>query len=412
MKPKEREQPSASEPALSARKIRRKGTGSPEWRNGHWWVKVSLPDGTRPRFRLCVTECKCKTMSEAYRLERCAAVSELARERAAKELQEQGTHIGPKLTILQFGEQWTGGKLNKRWPDHVKRKRTSNQDGQRLHRYVYPHVGNVSVADFRLEDAERVMAKLPTGLSSATRRHVSQLMHRLMEMAVYPARLRQSNPLPKGFMPKVRLTKAFAYLYPEEDAALLKCVDVDLGERLFFGFLSREGMREGEALSLTWEDIDLARGTVRLDVNKTDDPRTWALGEDCAEALRRWWARSGAQPEDLVFNVGGEHLAERLRRSLKTAKVDRRELHDRTPTRQPLRVHDLRATFVTLALAMGRSETWVADRTGHKSSVMINRYRRAARTAAELGLGWLVPLYDAIPELANLANVRTLNTAG
>ena len=47
-----------------------------------------------------------------------------------------------------------------------------------------------------------------------------------------------------------------------------------------------------------------------------------------------------------------------------------------------------------LALAIGRSEAWVADRTGHKSSVKINRYRRAARTAAELGLGDMLPLVE------------------
>jgi len=47
-------------------------------------------------------------------------------------------------------------------------------------------------------------------------------------------------------------------------------------------------------------------------------------------------------------------------------------------------VHDLRATFITVNLANGRTETWVADRTGHRSSVMIDRYRRAARTWAEL----------------------------
>ena len=55
------------------------------------------------------------------------------------------------------------------------------------------------------------------------------------------------------------------------------------------------------------------------------------------------------------------------------------------------------------ALANGRTETWVADRTGHKSSQMINAYRRAARTAAELRLGELVPLVEAIPELAEAA---------
>jgi hypothetical protein len=40
----------------------------------------------------------------------------------------------------------------------------------------------------------------------------------------------------------------------------------------------------------------------------------------------------------------------------------------------------------------------VADRTGHKSSVIINRHRRQARQAAELDLGALLPLVEAIPE--------------
>ena len=82
----------------------------------------------------------------------------------------------------------------------------------------------------------------------------------------------------------------------------------------------------------------------------------------------------------------------------------RAELHTAGENRGRLRVHDLRGTFVTLNLAAGKSETWVADRTGHTSSVMINRYRRTARTAKELALGELKPLDAAIPELARIAH--------
>jgi hypothetical protein len=39
------------------------------------------------------------------------------------------------------------------------------------------------------------------------------------------------------------------------------------------------------------------------------------------------------------------------------------------------------ATFVTLALAIGRTESWVCDRTGHKSSAMVARYNRPSRVA-------------------------------
>jgi hypothetical protein len=40
--------------------------------------------------------------------------------------------------------------------------------------------------------------------------------------------------------------------------------------------------------------------------------------------------------------------------------------------RLKLRVHDLRGAFVTYALANGRTETWVMDRTGDRSSFTVN----------------------------------------
>ena len=60
-----------------------------------------------------------------------------------------------------------------------------------------------------------------------------------------------------------------------------------------------------------------------------------------------------------------------------------------------------------MALANNRSETWVMDRTGHETSAMLARYRRAACSFAELGLGDLLPLDQAIPELAELARNPT-----
>jgi hypothetical protein len=63
-------------------------------------------------------------------------------------------------------------------------------------------------------------------------------------------------------------------------------------------------------------------------------------------------------------------------------------------------VHDLRVAFVTVALANGKSEAWVTDRTGHKTSDMVAKYRRKARSVAEMQLGAFQPLYLAVPELA------------
>jgi hypothetical protein len=77
--------------------------------------------------------------------------------------------------------------------------------------------------------------------------------------------------------------------------------------------------------------------------------------------------------------------------------VLRSQLFEGSATRQRFRAHDLRTTFVTIALATGKTETWVSDRTGHDGHSMIERYRREART---WNLGELGHLYALIPELA------------
>ena len=100
---------------------------------------------------------------------------------------------------------------------------------------------------------------------------------------------------------------------------------------------------------------------------------------------------------DLPLSV--DHAAQDLRDALTQAGVERAKLFENSETRQPLRAHDLRATFVTLALASGKTEDWVRMRTGHCSSAMIARYRREAESIEEHHLGWLLALHEAIPEL-------------
>jgi integrase len=118
---------------------------------------------------------------------------------------------------------------------------------------------------------------------------------------------------------------------------------VPLDWRVFYGFLDREGPRYTEAAGLTWCDLDLDRGAVKLDENKTDDPRAWALAPGTAAALRALRAMREARgvpvgSDDPVFPLsdehGGEgatnHGADRFRRYLKAAGIDRPELFERS----------------------------------------------------------------------------------
>lgn len=403
----------------------REAKGSIRHRSGHWYARVSCAAGVRREILLstCSTEAQATKrlevlvdlstrLREAGHPDLVPAFLERAATRDGKALAavleaaarvENGSAHMPTVvgtTFQSFAEDWTEGRLHARWPDHVKKKATSSDDRLRLKRYVYPVVGHVPLAEFGLDHGDAVMRSLPSSLSSASRRHVAQAMHRILAIAVYPARVLERNPLPRGFLPSMKSPKAFSSLYPAEDAKLLACTDVPLAHRVLWGFMAREGMRRSEAARLTWSSVDLERGAVTLDENKTDQPRAWALDPGVVRALAVWKELCPkAKPNDVVFPVRMNRLADELREHLALAGVDRPALFERSASRQPIRAHDLRATMITIALANGRSETWVQDRTGHTSSVMVNRYRRAARSYAELGLGELRPLDEAIPEL-------------
>lgn len=310
--------------------------------------------------------------------------------------------VSNPVTFRQLGELWTNGDLHRRHPDHVKLKRSVDTDLRRLEK-LYKSIGDVPLARFTLDDAERAMGDLPNGRRPATRRHYGQLIAKVLRLAEYPCRLIKHSPLPRGFLPKVGTRPALSYLYPAEEAQLLACADVPLMTRLLYGVLAREGLRLGEALALRWHHLDLAHGTVRLERTKTGEARTWALGDSVVAAFRAVsHLHSG---DELVFPDVDDKAAKAFRAHLGVAKVTRAELFERNEHRRPIRVHDLRATFITLALAGGRTEAWVQDRTGHTTSAMLNRYRRQARHAAELNLGQLRPLNTAIPELVELAKV-------
>ncbi len=419
----------------------REAAGELRWANGQGVARITLKGRERKSYDLptCRSEAeaeqRCKTLANLAARFRKARVIDTPDARQlldtaascapallAGVLQVAGELIGGELvdantvtvsTFKQVADEWTSRRIHKRFPDHVKDK-DSGHDKRRLAYLCELDVGGIRLGDipidrFTLEHAEQAMQKLPPEAKRpGTRRHYAQTIARVLALAVYPCRIITVNPLPKGFMPKVGKPPAFPYLYPDEDAALLRHTALPLGYRLLWGFLDREGLRSGEAIALrVGLDLDVERGVLKLDENKTDDARSWALDPGVTAALKRWIEIRKAKPGDLLFidenggPIDGERLADKLRAHLHAAGVTRNELLNAGVNRGRMRVHDLRGTFVTLALANGKSETWVADRTGHRSSQMINRYRRSARSAAELGFRPLSALVDAIPELAN-----------
>jgi integrase len=407
-----------------APKIRPKGTGTAEWRNGHLWARVSLPDGTRPRYRLCAEACDCHELSEARLLDRCTAVSERVRAKVAAELAAgEKAARERRLTVQQFGELWTSGELLKRFGEvkGLRAKASAKDDEYRLKRYVYPEIGGLCVADVTEQDIERVMAsttrrkrgKRP--LRQASRYQLYQVMRRLFDLAIRPGRLREDSPVSEYLRPGRDSHKLFGYLYPSELLTLLKSSEVPIGRRVLYALAVYTGLRTGSLYALTWAGVDFDHGTLTSLHSKTGLPQLFEIPATLLDLLARWFEFQGRPAKAINVVQGIEVRAEReamaLRDDLAAAGVTRHAAGEADNV-QPLRFHDLRATFVTWAMRQGRGDGWISDRTGHLTPEMRGRYARAARVLADLRYEPFPALEGSIPELWDApGNVRSIATA-
>jgi integrase len=148
------------------------------------------------------------------------------------------------------------------------------------------------------------------------------------------------------------------------------------------------GLRRGELISLRWEAVDFSRRSTYVIENvsagedarvKDHDGRTVPMATDVAQTLARL-RPDGAHEEDLVFpsrlgkKLDGDALSSRYAKTRKAAGLP------------PLRFHDLRHTFGSLAIDGGASIIQVKDWMGHADVKTTMRYLHSKSRAADAAL--------------------------
>jgi len=164
-------------------------------------------------------------------------------------------------------------------------------------------------------------------------------------------------------VPKIRLQKEpqgrLRWLTPEEANALLaKCREQkkDLADLVEFCLLT--GLRQSEALGLTWQRVDRSRSVVLLEETKSGRRREVPIDEADAVLLRR-----GAQASGLVFGSSSWSAF----RAYWEAAVEAAGLVD-------FHFHDLRHTFASWAMQRGATLPELKELLGHSSLAMVQRY--------------------------------------
>jgi integrase len=263
-------------------------------------------------------------------------------------------------------------------------------------RYLAPHLGCLRLDEITVARLNRLYGLLllrggykgkPLSLRTV------KFAHTVLRKALGDARrigLIESNPATDATLPRVDPRDGTTVGTSKVDAwsaeELRTFLDHLAGHRweALFVVASTTGLRRGELLGITWDDVDLDAGLIHvrhalsvvdgraiLKGTKTERPRTLHVDARTVEVLReqerrqaRWREDAGSawhNEWDLVFTgedgryIPPDHLTAEFIKLVRAAPVPR------------IRLHGLRHTHATLLLARGVPVKVVSERLGHST---------------------------------------------
>jgi len=254
-----------------------------------------------------------------------------------------------------------------------------------VRKHLVPALGKIRLDRLTPQDVQEMMnRRLADGLSPKTVAYAHQVLRTALELArrweLIDRNVASLVDPPRRQRPKIRP------LAPDKARQFLNSVRGHRLEALFSVALA-VGLRQGEALGLRWEDIDMAAGVLRVNHQlqrvdgrltlvepKTDrSRRTLVIPPSIIERLHdherrqlaeRLWAGPKWTDSGLVFTnrCGGplpaRNVIREFHKSLEAAGIAR------------IRFHDLRHSCATLLLVQGVSPRVVMEILGHSEIAM------------------------------------------
>lgn len=298
---------------------------------------------------------------------------------------DSGTYKEPcKMTVGEWLDVWARDYLG-----GVKPFTVVSYTGH-IKNHIKPALGSVRLEALNAHAIQRLYNDLSsgqdgkTGLSPKTVKNIHGVLHKALQQAVKVGYIR-FNPADACELPRV-VRKELKPLDEEESKAFLKAIQGHRFEILYTVTLFT-GMREGEALGLTWDCVDFERGTLLINKqlqrekkknaqyllvptkngkSRTITPAPWVM-----KLLRTQRARQAEQQlragplwEDsgLVFtNALGDHLAEYL------VYRDFKKLAASIGC-PDARFHDLRHSYAVAAIRSGDDIKTVQGNLGHATA--------------------------------------------
>ena len=306
--------------------------------------------------------------------------------KAALAALDSGTYIAPcKMTVGEWMDIWS-----KQYLGGVKESTVAAYNAT-IRTHIKPGIGAIRLdaLDTHLVQSFYNGLREPTkdrdAVSPKTVKNVHGILHKALQQAVANGYIR-FNPTNSCILPRVEKKE----LQPLDEAETKLFLDAVKGHRfeLLFTFTLFSGLREGEALGLTWDHVDFMRGTIliskqlqkekkaggefRLVSLKNDKPRRitpapWVMQLLRDRKLQQYEHREKAgaawsNPMNLVFTneLGGNLIPQTVVRHFKEIVT--------SIGRPDARFHDLRHSYAVASLRSGDDIKTVQGNLGHATA--------------------------------------------
>ena len=282
-----------------------------------------------------------------------------------------------------------------------------------IDRHLKPGLGTLRIAEVSETDLLRFISAKSSGkrpLATSTIRNVLSLLRRVMTLAIEAGEIDRNPCRNLGhLLAKVERHRSeevrhvTAWSRGEVQKLLGVAREAEPAFYPLLAFLLSTGCRKGEGLGVKWEDLDFEEGRIlirralvrgRLGTPKSGKARHVVLSPALAQVLtdllseRRRACLKGrwAEVPALIFcsETGGPLDERNVTRAWHRVRRNAQKEGVR-----PLRLHDARHTYASLALAAGKSVRWVASQLGHANPELTLRVYAHAMREEETDLSFL-----------------------
>jgi integrase len=237
--------------------------------------------------------------------------------------------------------------------------------------WIDPVIGSMPMRDISPFDLERLKKHMAqSGQSPRSIEYALAVIRQIFNTATRLGKFSGENPATKVKFPKPDNART-RFLTRQEAEALLSALQAKSADSHDMTLLALYcGLRQGEILSLQWQDVDLEKGTLTIRDAKAGS-RIAFLNEKTSAMLK---SRKAIQPNDTLVFPGRKGQMERVSHTFRRTIEELRFNEGISDPRLKVTFHTCRHTFASWLVEAGQDLYIVQRLLGHKTNVMTQRY--------------------------------------